>query len=270
VSSLPIALPEILLATDFCEPARRALAFARQIARRRSAPIHAAHVLDLTGPDPAIRRSFSTAHDSAKRSLREIRLELRLAGIENSATLISAGNAADAIRGLVQLHQPSLLVLGLNGALSQDPAALGATARSLLAAPPCPILTVSELCLAPSAHAAERVVIVIDTAPDSLRAALDAWPLGPRPTSGALLTIRSKGTKTVPTPPAALQHQFHPVQGIDPKNAADAILRHAKETTAGLIVVAFGSGTRLASLNRGALACTLLTQASCPVLTVRS
>jgi nucleotide-binding universal stress UspA family protein len=268
VSSVPIALHEILLATDFCVPALRALAFAKQIARRRSASVRAVHVLDLTGDAPTTQHSFAAAHDSAERALRDIRRELRVAGVENSATLISAGKPAEALRGLVQLHHPSLLILGLNGSRSKNTAALGATSRSLLAAPPCPILTVNERCTAPSANAPERIVIVIDAAAGSLRAALDAWPLAPHQPPRGLLTIQPRGAKRTWLLPAALQRRFRPIEVVDSKSAAAAVLNHAKESGASLILAAFGSGAPLASLTRGSVAHTLLTQAPCPVLTV--
>ena len=270
VSSVPIASQEILLATDFCEPARRALALAKTIARRRSSSLHAVHVLDLTRAGELAPRSFAAAHDSAQRALREIRRELRTAGLESAATLVSAGKPAAALREWVGQRLPSLLILGLNGATSQDPAAVGATARSLLAAPPCPILTVSERCPELSARALERLVIVIDAAPESLRAALDTWPLEPRQPAPAILAVLPRRTKTDWNLPAARGRRFRPIVLLDQASAADAVLRHATEKRSGLILMSYASGTPSTSLSRGSMAHTLLTQAPCPVLTVRA
>ncbi|HZZ38576.1 MAG TPA: universal stress protein [Acidobacteriaceae bacterium] len=275
MSSFPIALQEILLATDFCEPARLALASAKQIARRRAVPLRVVHVLDLTDSalsagDAAGWRSFSLAHDSAERALREIRRELRLAGIENAATLVSAGKPAAALRERVHRDHPSLLILGLKGARTRKPHHLGATARPLLADPPCPVLTVNEHCPeSPAAGALERLVIVVDATPNSLQAALDAWPPGPRqpsPTIFAVLPPDAQPTWEIPT---ALRRRFHPIR-LDHAQALDAVLRHATEAGASLIIAAFGRGTNLSSLTRGSLANTLLAQAPCPVLTVRA
>jgi nucleotide-binding universal stress UspA family protein len=270
VSSVPIALQEILLATDFREPARRALAFAKQIAHRRAVLLRAVHVLDLTVPGEGGQRSFAAAHDSAQLALRDIRRELRLAGIEHAATLISAGKPSSALRELVQQHQPSLLILGLNGTPSQNPAALGATARALLAAPPCSILTVNEHCPElPAADALERVVIVIDAVSESLRAALAAWPLAPHQPAPLILVVQPRRARAASKLPDLPRH-FRAVVVVDPTEAADAVLRHAAKARAGLIVTAFAGKSPLRSLARGTLACAMLTQAPCPVLTVRA
>jgi nucleotide-binding universal stress UspA family protein len=260
-------LHEILLATDFCEPARRALAFAKQIAGRRGAPLRAVHVLDLTGTDRNRQASFAAGHASAERALREIRLELRLAGIQNAATLISAGEPAAALRELVNQHRPSLLILGLNGASSQASAALGSTTRSLLADLPCPILTVNECCPGhPRKGAPDRVVYVVDTVPESLQAALAAWPLSPRRPSPAIIAIQSPRAQPAWELPAALKRRLHPILIPGDAQATETILHQATKT--GLIVLALQRGPRHASLARGSLAHTLLIQAPCPVLTV--
>ncbi|MGC2581272.1 MAG: universal stress protein, partial [Acidobacteriaceae bacterium] len=265
---------------DFCEPARRALAFARLIARRRSEPLRAVHVLnltdsDLTGPGDASQRSFTAAHDSAERALREIRRELRLAGIENAATLISAGQPAAALRQLVQQHEPSLLVLGLNGAGSRNSpdqeTRPGTTTLSLLAAPPCSILTVNQRCpQTPAADALERVMIVIDATAKSLRAALDIWPPDPTQPSPTILAVLAPGANSKWELPADLRRRFLLTLARDHAKAADTVQRHVSQAGVGLIIAAFGSESPLSSLTRGALAHSLLTQASCPVLTLRT
>lgn len=271
MSSLPIALQEILLATDFSEPARRALALAKHIARHRALPLRAVHVLDLTEyaltkSGAAGQVSFAAAHDSARRALREIRRELRLASVENTATLVSAGKPAAALRELARQHPPSLLILSVR---SRPPTGLGSTARSLLAAPPCPILTVNERCPEiSSASTLDRAVIVVDALPKSLHAALHAWPSGPRQSSPTIFAVRPRDIRPASEISGAPWHRFRPIILHDRAQAADAILRHATEAGAGLIITAFGNETLLSSLTRGALAHSLLTRAPCPVLTL--
>ncbi|HEX3662449.1 MAG TPA: universal stress protein [Acidobacteriaceae bacterium] len=251
-----------MLATDLCGPARPALAFARQIARRRSVPVRAVHVLDLSGE--AGPPSFTAAHSSAERALRAIRRELRTAGIENAATLVSAGKPAAALAELVQQHQPSLLILGLCGT-SRAPAAIGTTARPLLADPPCPILTVNDRCPeSPAPDSLAAVVIVVDSFQESLRTALAIWPLDPRQPPPTVLAVQPDAPRTRRAP-AASPHREIP---LNPAQAAKEVLRHAARS--GLVIAAFRSGSPLASLTPGSLAHTLLTQAPCPVLTLRA
>ena len=277
MSSDPISSQEILLATDFCEPARRALTCAKQIARHRSAPLRAVHVLDLTesaltGSAAARGSSFAASRDSAEHDLRAIRRELRLAGLSGTATLISAGKPAAALRQAVHEYQPALLILGINGTRSRSAASLGATARALLNHPPCPLLTVGENGPEPAGadDAMKRAIVVLDGSAECLRAAVAAWPFAAGEDCPALFTVLPPRRRTPFELPADLRRRFQPIRAVDRENAALTIMHHAEETQAGVIVAAFHSGGRLDDWTRGSLLHTLVTQSPCPVLTVRT
>lgn len=258
----------ILLATDFCAPARSALVCARQIARQRGASVHALHVMDLTSASAAGRPSYTVVHDSAQSRLRDIRRELRLAGLPESATLVTAGRPAQAIRRIAATDHASLLVLGVNGSRSRKASTLGATARALLGHAPCPILTVQALDIRshPSCDATQPL-FVIDTAAESLHAALAAWPM----LSGArhIRVVFPPDGKRSPEFDPETARRFAPARVLELPGAPFALLRDAAELRAGLIVLAFRAGGYLDSFATGSFAHAVVTEAPCPVLTVR-
>ncbi|HTX40903.1 MAG TPA: universal stress protein [Acidobacteriaceae bacterium] len=257
---------EILLATDFCDASRSALACARQMAHLRGAAVRALHVLDLT----AAESSFTIAHESAERMLREVRRELRFAGIRETATLVSGGHPARAIREAVAQFKPALLVLGLNGARSRNPSALGATVRALLAHAPCPVVTVTEsFDWRREPSALENALIVTDTAPEGPAAALTAWP----PAKGArdvrICAVLPPNSRRLPKRFSQTPEPFAPARPIRHDGAAAAILQEANARDAGLMVLAFRAGGYLDSWGVSCIARRIVTAAKCPVLTVR-
>lgn len=262
--------PLILLATDFCAPARCALTCARHLAHLRGAAVRALHVMDLTSASTGKRPSYSVAEASAESRLRDIRHELRLAGLPESATLVTAGRPARAIRQAAAECHASLLILGINGARSRKASTLGATAHALLSQSPCPVLTVAPPCPdIPPSHAQpfERPLFVTDTAPGSARAALDAWP-GLQAPPPIRVVLPPGGEHPLKLDPA-IPRRFASPRMIELPGAAVTLLRESASARAGLIVLALRAGSYLDSFVTGSFAHTLVTEAPCPVLTVR-
>lgn len=256
---------EILFATDFCEPARRALAYAIRMARRQGYAVRALHVLDLTRGDSGEAISYTTAHDSAEQRLRQVRRELRLAGVGESATLIDGGRPARAIRQAAAHYAPALLVLGLNGARSRSPSALGATARALLTSAPCPVVTVSAAFQDSSVSLPFRnPLFVTDGDSAGFHAALHACPV---PADGAPVRIVAAGGASRRIPRSRMK-SFSPIV-VDLERAATQIPDELEGIRPDLLVLSVRSGGVLDSFASGSLAHRLLTLAPCPVLTVR-
>ena len=222
--------------------------------------------MDLTGASAASRPSYSVENDSARSRLRDIRRELRLAGLTESATLVTAGRPAQAIRRIAATDRVSLLVLGVNGSRSRKASTLGSTARALLRRAPCPVLTVRVLdarSLAQPSNAAMQPLFVTDTAPESLRAALAAWPMLAIPRQvRVVLPPEGKHDPEIP-------RRFAPARVLEFPDAPLTLLREAADTSAGLIVLAFRAGCYLDSFATGSFAHALVTGAPCAVLTVR-
>ncbi len=276
-ASLSFAVPPrtgspqvILLATDFCAPAQHALACARQIARLRGAAVRALHVMDLSGTTSDDGPCYSVVHDSAESRLRDVRRELRLGCVPESATLVTAGRPARAIRQAAAEYGASLLILGVNGSRSRKASTLGSTARALLSCAPCPVLTVRPL----DAHhscigscTAERPLFITDTAPESLRAGLVAWPSA-KNSQQIRVALPPDGKRRLQLDPAT-PLRFASAHVLELPDAAFTLLREAADTRVGIMVLALRSGSYLDSFATGSFAHTLITKAACPVLTVR-
>lgn len=265
---------EILLATDFCEPARRALGCARQLAQARGAAVCALHVMDLTKAPAAERRtaSYNAARDSAERMLRDIRRELRLAGVKESATLAAAGRPSRAIRETAEQRGAGMIALGLNGARSRRASTLGATARALLRQAPCPVLTVGTgVPEVPSSRTAacwcQRAMYITDTHVESLRAAMAVWPPATDAEKAPVWAVLPPGFDE--DLPGGLDPSFAAARRLPLTGAALTLLHEAAERGAGVMVLALRTGEYLDSFASGSLGHALATGAACPVLTVR-
>lgn len=269
MSSLPIASPEILLATDFGELAQRALACARQIARLRDAPLRALHVVDLMDASAARHSSFSEAHDSAQRGLRRIQRELRLAGMRGTATLITSGSAPHAIHDAVARYKPAMLVLGLHGEMCMFATSIGATAKSLLRRADYPVLTVGTGVANPTSRDCERVLLIADNAPQSLEAATHAWPSAENHAPQPLWVVLPPDFSPQPGSVSEDQRRFNPVSLLPHVDAADQMRRDLPGLAPGLVIVSLRARGYLDSLTPRSVLHTLITRAPCPVLTIR-
>jgi nucleotide-binding universal stress UspA family protein len=257
----------ILFATDFSETSRRALLYVKKLAQRRGAAVRGIHVIDLTEEAGRDESSFSAARRSAERMLREVRRELRLAGLHESALLIAAGKPAQAILETLSQYKLSMLAIGVRGTRSGQSTALGSTALMLLQAAPCPVLTVGAGCPPyPGTGAVERVLLVTDAMPESLRAAREAWPES-KTKAATVFVVKARRNLRLA---GALARDSETIRVLDPEGAGEAILLEAQRTGTELIVVGRAGGRYLDSFGKDALAHRLATEAPCPVLWART
>lgn len=270
VYSASIAKTEILYATDFCEPSQRAFACAKEIARRRGAFLRSIHIIDLAGQEVRQHTSFQAALSEAHRSLRSLRRELRLGGIREAAHVITAGTCAQAIRDAALRYHSSLLIVGLHGDPGLKVPVFGGTVRRLLRNPPCPVMTVGLRGPAPEPNGLVNVLLVTDNIPESLHAALQAWPSelhGPAAAHFAVLP-----PDAVKDAAGSAKHEtgIPPRQTVGYEEAAKTILAKATEIQANLVVMGIHSGGYMDSLAAGSVARAVISKAACPVLTVRA
>lgn len=258
---------EILFATDFCEPSQRALLYVKKLALVRKAAVRSIHVIDLTDGAGTRHRSFSAARQSAERRLREVRRELRLAGIQETAALISGGKPADAILEAAAQYRLGILAIGVNGASSAKSSSLGRTARVLLQKARWPVLTVGAGCAAHTKTAPTgKQLFVTDAAPESLRAARMAWPVPQNDEPASIYTVLPPAC---PELPGWIDSFFDPIRLLQHDGAAEMILSHARDLSIDWVVASLRKSAYLDSFARHRFAHTLLTKAPCPVLWVR-
>lgn len=269
VYSSSILTTEILYATDFSEPSRRALACARQIARRRGALLRTVHIVDLMGHNSAAPSSFTSAIEVARRSMRILRRELRLAGIRENATIIPSGSISLAIRDTAVRYRATLLIMGLHGEPGITMPTFGGNVRRLLRSAPCPVLTVGMRGPDNPAPTFERVLFVTDMSPVSVTAAQQAWPFEEEGPPVAHFAVLSPDAAQLPLPPD-IPPALAPQHIVAHHQAAGLIAARAAESKVDLIVVGLRSNGYLDTLAAGSIVRAILSKSACPVLIARA
>lgn len=251
----------ILYATDFSDSSQRALVCAKHIARLRGTTVRTIHIIDLSETEGTV----NALQDRSWRELRRIRRELRLAGVKETATLITGGMAAKAVCDAARRYKAGLMVIGLSADTFIISSAMGTTAKRILRKAPCPVMTVGIRTEDPPSHIFDRVLYVADSDPASLEAAIAGWPVKNRLDAPHFIVLPPGEERPLAIgPEAALK--LH----ITNQNAAILVKRGALELNPDLIVLGMKTGGYLDSWNAGGFANQVIGNAPCPVLTVRA
>jgi nucleotide-binding universal stress UspA family protein len=144
-----IALKDILVATDFGEPADAALAYGRELARTYGATLHVLHVVDdlylRLGGDAYVAVLPDLQRDAEQAALARIDALL----VDNDpnplpvkkVTLTSAATAS-AIVEYAKSNGIDLIVIGTHGRRAVAHLLVGSVAERVVRTAPCPVLTV--------------------------------------------------------------------------------------------------------------------------------
>lgn len=133
----------ILVATDFSEASRRALASALSLAKGSDAHISVVHVFqtdwryEMLESPPEIDLERSDAQEKLDAEVRGFRSERRIDSI-----LIRQRSVAQAVLSAAAQSEADLLVLGTHGRTGLLKIALGSVAEELLRAALCPVMTI--------------------------------------------------------------------------------------------------------------------------------
>lgn len=279
-------LSNVVVSTDFSIASETALLFALGIARRNHAKVWIAHVVgDTFFSKETQQRAVDDAWREGHRQLTDHFIAGRLDGIENQL-VVEQGSVTETLIRLVDKHEAGLLVVGTTGRSRIGKLFLGSIAESIFRQAPCPVLTVGPkitakevpaagprkimFCTGFSKHSLAAGTFAIRLA-DSQDAELILLHVGPDPLTGLredyihsserrLASIVPEGTKF--SAPIKTIVQF----GI----AGEKILEVANELHPDVIVLGVrqpeGFGRRL----RWATAYDVVSNAPCPVLTVRT
>jgi len=290
-----IALNNILFATDFSPCSNAALPYALAVARRFAATLHAAYVkpteaeIFFASPE-----SWPKVAEDEDKSVRAyiVELEKQFQGLPHDV-LTPRGNVADALAQIIEETQIDLLVLGTHGRSGVSKLFMGSIAEEIFRRAACPVLSVgphvsskldgviqfqhivfatdfSEVSLAALPYAVS--LAEEDQAQLALLHVVEQPAAGIADLKGVKASLMLRLGELVP-PDAQpwcraeclleLSRQFAP--------PAERILEVAAEQRADLIVLGahhvhgpLGLVTHLASTTAQ-----ILTQALCPVLTVR-
>jgi len=290
-----IALKDILFATDFSPCSHAALPYALAVARRYGATLHAAHVMptkaELILMSPESWPRLAEEDDEIRQPYLD-QIEKQLEEVPHSV-LTPRGDVANVLVQIIEEREIDLLVLGTHGRSGVGKLFLGSVAEKVFRRAVCPVLSVGpHVSHQPNGEIQfQRIVFATDFSEDSLAALPYAISLAEedqaelallhvieQPAAGIAdleevkaCVIRSL-KELVPVeaepwcrPQYLLEfgHQFAP--------PAERILEIATERAADLIVLGVHSvrGKLNLTTHLASTTAQILTQAACPVLTVR-
>ena len=162
-----IVLKNILVATDFSEPAGVAMAYGRDLARTYNARLHVVHVVEdvLTHYSPEIGLvSEQLQKDLEQLAWRDLDAVVTDDDRRTMAIVMNVKTSINVASGIVEYakaHAIDLIITGTHGRGAVKQLLMGSVAERVVRTAPCPALTV---------HAHEREFI----APDSIAVAASA------------------------------------------------------------------------------------------------
>ena len=284
-----IALKNILFATDFSAASDAAAPIAIQIARHYGAKVYGVHVNRFDDYTAAAPNAWAAMAEAAEKETKEDagRLNEQFQGIEHEA-VIGEGNIWEVVSNLIKEKEIDLVVLGTRGRTGLGRALLGSVAEQILRQAPCPVLTVGpHVNLWSDEYAKMREILyATDLAADFPTAAPHAVSLaqenqahlvllhviedakaGDLVDSPEVVDVKERKLQQLVAEQAGLW--CDPTYIVEQGPAAEKILDVAKRRHTDLIVLGARPAKGLAThLNIGTVH-KVVSQATCPVLTIR-
>jgi nucleotide-binding universal stress UspA family protein len=277
-----LALNNILFATDLSPAAEKALPYALEIGRRYGATLHVIHVVPPSMyryVAPAAWPKLAEEEEKFREDARQ-HLEEQLQPVPHEIIFENSGEVWPALAEAVQAKQIDLLVLGTRGRSGIEKALMGSIAEKIFREAFCPVLTVGPHVGTGSRRAAglSRVLYATDFSAESLAAAPYAISLARENRAQLILmhTLENGGDsqsmlRTLrELVPFGSELRSEPVCIAEHGSHGEKILEVAEGHGADLIVLGVaGELDKKKPFQRSALY-KIVTQATCPVLTVRA
>jgi len=290
-----IILNNILLATDLSECANKALPYALSVARHYGAMLHAAYVVPADSAlfymSPADWEIVSRADDQEMSGYLAT-LEKQLAGVPHRV-MTPMGNAPDVLGQMIQEQAIDMLVVGTHGRTGLRKLVMGSVAENLFRRARCPVLTIGPNVTGTPEREARfrRILMATDFSQESLSALPYAISLAEEDDARLmLLHVVSQPAAGIVDLESTTKFLLRRLKDLLPPQAdfwchtecliefgqqfaspAERILEVAESKAIDLIVLGvrpvhghLGLVTHLSSTTAR-----ILTQAACPVLTVR-
>jgi nucleotide-binding universal stress UspA family protein len=287
-----ISLKNILYATDFSPAAEMAVPYVRGLAQQYGGTVHALHVRSfapypIIGPE-ALPVVIEAAEDQAKLDAEQ--LDGMFRDLPHKV-YVEKGDIWPVMSDLIRQEHIDLIVLGTRGRTGVGRALLGSAAEEILRLAPCPVLTVGPYVSKDTNRRLEmkEILFATDFSPESLEAVPFAVSMAqehqarltqlhviPDPEQGDLVHPQSYMENTLrklrKLVNGEAENWCEPKCVVERGDAAQKILETATAIGADLIVLGV-RGTRghvVASTHiLPSIAHTVVTNAQCPVLTVR-
>jgi nucleotide-binding universal stress UspA family protein len=284
-----IELKNILFATDFSPAADAAAPIAIQIARRYGAKVYGVHVNRFDDYTAAAPNAWAAIAEAAERETKEdaARLNEQLQGIEHEV-VVGEGNLWDIISDLIKQKEIDLIVVGTRGRTGFGKTLLGSVAEQILRQAPCPVLTVGpHINLWTDEYAKMREILYATdlvaecpvAAPYAVSLAqenqahlvlvhvIEDGKAGDLVDAPEVVDLKERKLKQLVSEQAGLW--CDPTYVVEQGAVAEKILDVANRRHTDLIVLGARPATGLAThLNVGTVH-KIVSQAKCPVLTVR-
>lgn len=299
-----IGFKRVLVATDFSDASRKALAHALQIARGFNGAITLVHAIAPAGayqpiPMDPLPRELDRQLLQAEEEMATLVKEEPLKNVPYR-TVVQEGRVRDVFSSLIVEEHPDLIVVGTHGRGGLKKIVLGSVAEQIVRLADCPVLTVGPHApeASPGARRFSTILFCTDFGPASSKAFPYALSLAEE--YGAKLVL----LHVVPLPSAAFgaseyaaneliqweaqvqEESAKKLRDLIPRDAAlacepeyvvgtnfvpDGILRTAETHKPDLIVMGVNAAgsARLASHFPWDLTHEVMCRANCPVLTIR-
>ena len=280
-----VSIKQILFATDFSRASARALPYALAIAEKYDAKLYAAHITpEPVGLPAAAREGLQSLGVKHQRDDRKslAQLESQLHGVQHEI-VSREGNVWTELSKITRDEGIDLIVVGTHGRAGASKLLMGSVAETIFRHAPCPVLTVGpETSGEPDSIAdLHEILFPTDFSAESLAALPYAISLAQQNDARLYLlyvagksqrgeTLLESQLRNLVPPDAKLFSE--PKVYVETGPPAEQILALAEELGTDLIVLgvkgtpfAFEASAHLPQ----ATAYKVVSQATCPVLTVR-
>lgn len=293
-TGIRISLKNILYATDFSPASEAALPYVLGLAKQYGAKVHALHArfpstYPIVGPE-AMPQIIEAAEEQAKEEARILHEVLE--GVPHEVFITECDDMWSTISDIVRKQDINLIIIGTRGRTGFGRALLGSVAEEIFRRAPCPVLTVGPHVSTDTERRLEmkEILFATDLSQESLAALPFAASLAQEhqarltllhvvaePKVGELVHPEQYKDSTLRQlrnllPPEA-DFWCEPKFMVELGPAADKITEVGIALGADLIVLgvrgAEGKMTATTHLSRP-VAHRVVTQAQCPVLTVRA
>jgi nucleotide-binding universal stress UspA family protein len=283
-NAAPVALNNIVVATDFSPISDTALLYSLGIARRNNAKVWIVHVVsDSFFSTDTQQRAIDDAWREGHRRMTEHFIAGNLDGIEHKL-LIEQGGIYEALTRIVEEHKADLLVIGTRGRSRIGKLILGSAAESIFRQAPCPVMTVGPktesnippdgprrilFCTGFSRHSLEAGKFAIRLA-ERQDAELILLNIAPESEPDRATYARNAKERLLSLIPADNNLSVAPRALVEYGTAVDRILAVAQDQRPDLIVLGVRQPESFGRRLRWATAYGVVASAPCPVLTVRT
>jgi nucleotide-binding universal stress UspA family protein len=280
-----VGFKSILVATDFSNAAEKGLCYAIEIARRNSATLHVVHILS-----PAVYPYAPTSawpdlaeQDRVSREESKAKLEEQLQAVRHEL-IFQGGDVYATLNELARDKQADLIVLGTHGRSGLEKVVLGSVAEKIFRETRFPVMTVGPKVGEKFRTTADlsRILYATDFSAESLHAAPFAISLAREHRANLILLNCFEGGEDGiqamlqglrQLVPFGTELRCEPICIVERGPHGQKILDVAEGHGADLIVLGVdGASKGLAHNTRfhGSALYKIVTQATCPVLTVRA